>query len=84
MGRDSNGLFQPPYLLHVQEMGICGQRSWWTHVVLIRNAPTDACDATCTSGIHSPVSGEHMCNKFTFSDDSTRVFVNLNNKHTDT
>ena len=53
----------------------------WVSVV---NAPTDACDATCTSGIHYPVSGEDMCYKFTFSHDSTRVFVHLNNKHTDT
>ena len=27
MGRDSNGVYQPPYSLHVQEMRVCGQLS---------------------------------------------------------
>ena len=48
MGRDSNGLYQPPYSL--QDMRVCSQRSWGTYEVLIRNTPTDACDAICTSG----------------------------------
>ena len=28
MDRDSDGLYQLPYSLHVQEMRVCGQRSW--------------------------------------------------------
>ena len=73
MGRDSNNLYQPPYSLHVQDMRVCGQRSWETHEVLTRNTPTDACDATCTSGNYEET--------LTFFDDSTRVFVHLKNKH---
>ena len=33
---------------------------------------------------HSPASGEDVCKILTFTDDSTRVFVHLKNKHTDT
>ena len=51
MDRDSSGLYQPPYSLHVQEMRVCGQHSWGggggggeraAHKALTRNAPTDA------------------------------------------
>ena len=45
MGRDSNDLYEPPYSLHVQEMCVCGQRSWGTCEVLTRNDSTDVCGA---------------------------------------
>ena len=50
VGRDCCGLYQPSYSPHVQEMRVCGQRSWGTHAVLTRNAPSDVCDYMCTSG----------------------------------
>ena len=73
MGRDSNGLYQPPYSLHVQEMYVFGQHSWGTHEVLIYNAPNDACDAIFISVKYEE----------TFCNDSNLVFVHLKDKHTD-
>ena len=88
MDRDSNGRYQPPYSLHVQEMRVCGQCSWGTHNVLTRKAPSDACDAICPSGNYeetfSSLWSVWWSKRLSFSDDSTRVFVHLKNKHTDT
>ena len=42
-----------------------------------RNAPTDACELYV-------LLGEDVWKTLTFSDDSTRVFVHLKNKNTDT
>ena len=82
MGRDSNGLYQPPYSLHVQEMHVCGPDSRGSHEVLTCNAPTDACDATCISGNYEGYIFQPMvkiCAKHLLS----RVFVHLENKHTE-
>ena len=50
MGSDCNGLHQPSYSLHVQEIRDCDQDSWGTHEVFTHNAPNNACDAICTCG----------------------------------
>ena len=82
--------YPPPYLLHVLEMRVCGQRLWETHEVLTphevltHKASTDACDATCTSRNYEV----KMCVKANLkkinSDDYTCIFLHLKNNHTDT
>ena len=46
----SNGLYQPPYSHHVQEMRVSGHCSWGTYEALTRNASADAWNAICISG----------------------------------